>query len=352
MLFDFDLLLRLLGIWLFSTLLTLLTGFLSLKVTHKLGILDVPGSAPHKQHETSTPIGGGLALILSLAIAVTLLGMWRQPQIQSLILPVIVVFIFGLWDDARGLSASQKLIGQTIAAGCLILLGTRVRMFEYSDAFFGGSGPLFLALDYLVTFVWLVGITNAYNLVDSMDGIVVGLSGWASGFFIFILIATGQTELALFCTVLLGCIIGLTFYNVYPARMFLGDSGAQTIGFILAAIAILYTPVGAFQESSWFVPILIFGVPIFDTGLVIFSRLRRKQLVSTSHLDHTYHRLIKLGLSRNHAVIAMHISAQITLAIGFIALYQEPLIANIIFFSVIFVGFGLICLLDQLKYWP
>jgi len=347
-----DLLPNLMEIWVISILVTLLTGFLSLKIATKLGILDVPGSAPHKQHETTTPIGGGLALVFSLVILVTLLGLWRQPQIQSLMLPIIIIFAFGIWDDAYGLSASKKLIGQTLASGCLILLGNRVRIFESSYVFFGGSGPLFLVLDYLLTFVWLVGITNAFNLVDSMDGIVVGLSGWATGFFIIILIATGQIEIALFCAILFGCIIALTFYNVYPAKMFLGDSGAQTIGFVLGAIAVMYNPVGAFQESSWFVPILILGVPIFDTGLVIFSRLRRKKLVSKSYMDHIYHRLIKLGLNRNRAVITIQISAQIILAVGYIALYQEPLIANIIFLSVIIIGFGLICLLDRFKFWP
>jgi len=180
----------------------------------------------------------------------------------------------------------------------------------------------------------------------------VGLSSWAAGFFLLVLISSGQTELALFTSVLFGCLIALTFFNSAPAKMFLGDSGAQTIGFLMAGIAILYTPQGAFQESSWFTPIMFLAVPIFDTALVTFSRIRRGDKFYISHLDHTYHRLIKLGLDSNQGVMLMHLTGLILQAVAITTLFLQPLYANLIFLMVIIVGAVLILVLDRYSFWP
>ena len=121
----------------------------------------------------------------------------------------------------------------------------------------------------------MVGVTNAYNFVDSMDGLAVGLAALTSAFFLLITLASQQDQISIFSTIMLGACLGVFYYNAPPARIFLGDSGAQLLGFILGALAIVYNPIGFSRLASWYIPILLMGVPIFDATLVVLSRLRR-----------------------------------------------------------------------------
>ena len=210
-----------------------------------------------------------------------------------------------------------------------------------------GAGPFYRALNYLVTWLWVVGITNAFNLTDSMDGLSVGLSGWALAFFALATFDSGQLSLSLFSALLLGICLGISYFNRHPAKLFLGDSGAQMLGFFLAAIGMLYTPVGAYQTSSWFVPILLVGVPIFDTSLVFFSRLRRKQAFYQSGRDHTYHRLVQRGMDSGRAVMTMHFTALILECVAFVAVSLAPLLANGIFLVCVLGGVVLFFVLDR-----
>jgi UDP-GlcNAc:undecaprenyl-phosphate GlcNAc-1-phosphate transferase len=184
----------------------------------------------------------------------------------------------------------------------------------------------------------VVGITNAFNFIDSMDGLAVGVSGIAIAFLILVTLGSTQTSLLRLMTLMIGTCVGLFFYNITPARLFLGDSGAQTLGFLLAAIGILFTPVHFPQASSWFLPILILGVAIFDTCLVVFSRLRRGLPIYQAGHDHTYHRLVALGLDSTRAVAVMHMVAIALGCIAFIALNLQPVYANVLFVLVFVAG--------------
>ncbi|MDZ4158893.1 MAG: hypothetical protein U1B80_03795, partial [Anaerolineaceae bacterium] len=132
---------------------------------------------------------------------------------------------------------------------------------------------------------------------------------------------------------------------------FLGDSGTQLLGFLLAGIAILYEPIPTDQASSWFVPILIMGVPIFDTCLVVYSRLRRGVPIYQSNRDHTYHRLVSLGFDKHRSVVIMVTAAVVLDCLAFIALSQTPLIANTIFIASVIIGIIAVFVLDHSKIW-
>ena len=133
-----------------------------------------------------------------------------------------------------------------------------------------------------------------------------------------------------FCTIILGICIGLYFFNSYPAKLFLRDSGAQTFGFILATIAILYNPKIGTQSSTWFVPVMIFFIPLFDLVLVLF-RIRRKKEIYRASQDHTYHRLLTRGLSIHHSVLIMHGASLVLSLIGYLCLNLNMLFSNFIF---------------------
>jgi UDP-GlcNAc:undecaprenyl-phosphate GlcNAc-1-phosphate transferase len=266
-------------------------------------------------------------------------------ELWTIFLPALVVFAIGVWDDFKRLPARVKLVGQLVAAGLLIALGTYVQIIPAQ--FLGLPGQTNIAVNWLITLFWVVGITNAFNFIDSMDGLAVGVSGIAVAFLILVTLGSPQTSLLQLLTLMIGTCVGLFFFNMPPARFFLGDSGAQTLGFLLAAIGIIYTPVQYPQASSWFLPILILGVPIFDTSLVVFSRWRRGLPVYRAGRDHTYHRLAALGLDSARAVAVMHIVAIILGCIAFIALNLAPFYSNLLFGLVLVAGLAAFLFLDR-----
>jgi UDP-GlcNAc:undecaprenyl-phosphate GlcNAc-1-phosphate transferase len=319
---------------------------LSIWIARRTGLMDLPGAAAHKQHARPTPLAGGIALALSGLILLTIFGLWQKP-FSNLIAATAIVFIFGLWDDSRGLSARQKFFGQILASGVLIASGVYVRFLEGLSITFL-SPTILLVLDWVITIFWLVGIANSINLIDSMDGLALGVSAIAFAFFIGMALVAEQNALAKFCGIFFGICIGLYFFNISPSRLFLGDSGAQTLGFILAAVAIIYTPYHLPQASSWFVPILLLGVPIFDTTLVVVSRIKRHKPIFQADRSHIYHRLVRLGLVPARAVLVVHLISLALNILAFIALYLVPWQANLLFGLLVMVGLVVLILLERI----
>jgi len=312
---------------------------LAIKVAIYFRLIDQPNSSPHKIHQHPIPKASGLAIGLAVVSLNLISGNVQSSIIRAILLSSIVIFIFGLWDDTYKLSPQWKLMGQILATIILISQGVQIRML--------GSMTL---LNLALTLVWVIGITNAFNLVDSMDGLVVGLAAIASAFFMLVTVDAGQTALSLLSAILLGSSIGMMYFNALPARTFLGDSGAQFLGFILAALAIAYTPPGLPQPSSWFVPILLLSVPIFDTSLVTISRLKQRKAIYQAGLDHTYHRLVNLGWPPSRAVLTMHLAAILSGCLAFVALPLPPLWANSIFATVLLISVLILFWLE--KKWP
>lgn len=302
-----------------ATLLTLVITPFSIKIARRFQLIDHPYTAPHKVHQNSVPKGGGIALALVVFLLALISGQLGAADTLAILTASVFILMFGIWDDAQGLSAGWKLLGQVLAAAVLIWQGLHIHMFGHTF------------LNIAMTLFWIVGITNAFNLVDSMDGLAVGLAAIAATFFLFVTIDANQLHLTYLSAVLLGGCIGLFYYNTTPAHTFLGDSGAQFLGFMLATLGMAYTPPGLPQPSSWFVPILLLGVPIFDTTLVVIARLRRGAPIYKASQDHVYHRLTQLGMSPAQAVVTMHVAALLIGSLAFVALQLPPLQANLLF---------------------
>lgn len=334
---------------LIAVLITLGLAWLGMRLAYRIHLIDIPGKASHKLHSRPTPMAGGLTLVAAALVGVSLFEIYQDPVIQAVCLASLPVFVFGLWDDYKGLPPLMKLTGQLSGAILLILLGVDVRIFESPQFFIYGQGLLFQSLDWALTLLWVVGITNAFNFVDSMDGLAVGLGATAAAFFALVTLEARQAQLTQFSALILGACIGLYFFNAPPAMLFLGDSGAQTLGFVFAGLAIGYLPPNVNQASSWFAPILLLWLPIFDTILVIFSRWRRKQPIYRAGLDHTYHRLLRLGLAPERAVLSMQIAAMVMSCLAFVGLHQPPFLANAIFGSVFILSGILLLFMEQIK---
>jgi len=222
-----------------------------------------------------------------------------------------------------------------VATIVLIGLGIHVRLF---------STPL---LNHLITIFWIVGVTNAFNFVDSMDGLASGLASITAGFFVLVAFDSGQMTLSSFSAALLGVCGVVYFFTTMPAYLFLGDSGAQFLGFVLGAVAIAYNPVGFLPTQSWYIPVMLVGVPLFDTALVVITRIRRGKPIYQSGLDHTYHRLVAIGMHPNRAVATMHFTAVMLGCLAFIMLSFKPIWANLVFSSVVIAGITILVIFDR-----
>lgn len=322
---------------LFSAAMAFASAPFVIRIAPALGLVDRPGSAPHKVHSDPTPLAGGPVLALSLATAYVILRPATDREVVGILLGAGLLLIWGLLDDRVELGAPQKLVGHFLVAFLLIYVGVQVRITRI------------VWLDIALTIFWVVGLINAYNFVDSMDGLALGLAGIAAAFFMLVTVDSRQPPLANLSAAIFGAAMGTYYFNASPARMFLGDSGAQLLGYLLAAIGIAYVPAGAGlpQGVSWFTPILVMGVPIFDMTLVVVSRLLRRTPVYRAGRDHTYHRLLALGLDPTRSVLVMHLVAVMLGLTAFIALDANVILANVIFAAIALVGLGLLVYLQR-----
>lgn len=319
---------------LLAIVLSVVAAPISISLAWRYKLIDKPGSEAHKIHPLPMPRAGGLIIFFVVVVGSALSGIITSSLIIPILLASVIILAFGVWDDINGILAPWKMLGQLLAALILIWQGVMVHI------------TLIFALDVLITIFWVIGITNAFNLVDSMDGLAVGLGGITSAFLMLGTFHAGQGSLSLFGAILLGCSIGVFYFNFSLSRLFLGDSGAQLLGFTLASLALVYTPPQLPQASSWFVPILLFSIPIFDTTLVTVSRLRRNMPIYKANRDHTYHRLVTLGLPPLKSVFTMHLAAIVVDLLAFLALFLAPVWANVIFVSILLVGLIVVFRLD------
>jgi UDP-GlcNAc:undecaprenyl-phosphate GlcNAc-1-phosphate transferase len=317
---------------LFSLVLALILSPGLIWISVRLGFVDRPGSAAHKQHQTPTPTAGGLVFALSLGLCVVLLQPVIIPGVSSILIGVYSITLLGLVDDYSDLPPIVKLAGQLLIVSVVILLNIQIHITRI------------VWLDILLSYLWMVGIINAFNFVDSMDGLASGLAGIAAAFFMLATRDAQQPHLAVLAAAILGAMIGSFIYLAPPAKMFLGDSGSQALGMALATLGITYTPAqaGLPQGLTWFIPILVLGIPIFDMVLVVISRVRRREPVYLANTDHLYHRIVIAGVQSTRAVAIMQVVAIVLNLAAFIALGTSVLIANTLFVSLCIAG--IVCL--------
>jgi len=270
---------------------------LARQLGRRLGILDQPGA--RKIHTIPIPRLGGVAIYAAFVLALLFFGdRFYVNQVVGIFLGATLVSFLGLWDDRRPLPAWVKLLGQIAAALILLLSGVKIRVLGH---------PL---LNGAATVLWVVFITNSLNLLDNMDGLAGGVAAIASAFFLLLAAMSGQYLVGALAAALLGVCIGFLVYNFNPATIFMGDSGSLFIGFMLAAVGIKLRFPDNVAFVTWMVPVFVLGLPIFDTTLVIVSRLRRgKNPLTNPGKDHTSHRLAHLTGSNREAVLICYLIA-------------------------------------------
>src|SRR5438105_1079238 len=284
----------LLLIFIAALLFVLLATPVMRRLAHRYSVVDAPSA--RKIHSDPVPLLGGAAIYLAVIAGLVLYG--DVPYIEqtaSILLGATLMSMLGVWDDKWGLRPIVKLLGQVVAASIIWYFGVSIQVL-HNDL-----------LNYLSTVLWVVTITNALNLLDNMDGLAGGIGAVVSIFFFLIATLTQQYLVAPLAAVVAGACIGFLYYNFNPASIFMGDTGSLFLGFVLAAVGIKLRFPANTDIVTWMVPVLVLGVPLFDTALVTLSRIRRGVPISRGGRDHFSHRLVAMGLTRREAVLVLYL---------------------------------------------
>lgn len=300
-------------------------------------IIDVPKD-DRRVHNKPIPLAGGMAIYLSFLIS-TIIFVPLTKEVLGLTIGGAIITFAGLIDDIKPLKPSYKLIIQIAVAVILILFGIRIEFITNPfNKLTGMSNIGWLSIP--ATIFWLVGVTNAFNLIDGLDGLAAGTATISCITLFIISILNGRIIAALMTITLAGSIIGFLPYNFYPARVFMGDTGSQFLGFILAAISLQ----GAIKSAAAIavvVPVLALGLPIYDTLIAIIRRYINNKPVMQGDKEHLHHKLLQMGLSQRKVVILMYtinillgiaavIATEISTVYSFIMLF---LVICIVFFT-------------------
>ena len=274
---------------------------LAAQIAFKIKLLDHPDSK--KSHVRPMPLLGGLSIFCAFFTAV-LFATDINNYMYGILIGSTILLVLGIIDDKLGMMPSMKLSGQILVALIAYKSGIRVAAFEdyYVSMFF--------------TCFWIVGITNAFNLLDNLNGLSSGIAGISSIFFGIIALLNSQVYVAVLAFALAGACFGFLKHNFPKARIFMGDSGSLFLGFTLACIAILGSWKTGKVSLSLSLPILVLGYPIFDTTLVTFLRFIEKRSIFLGGKDHSSHILASLGFKKRRAVLLIYI---ICILLGFSA---------------------------------
>lgn len=273
-------------------------------------------------HVAPVPLLGGAAIYTAFVVALLLFGdRFYIRELVAILLGATLISLFGLADDRWGLAAPAKLAGQALAGVVLLLGGTQVQLF---------SQPW---LNWGLTLAWVVGITNALNFLDNMDGLSGGVATIAASFFLLLAAMNEprQVLVGAMAAALIGACAGFLRYNLNPATIFMGDTGSLFLGFILAALAIKLRFPSNIPLVTWMVPVCVLALPIFDTSLVVVGRLRRGvNPFTTPGKDHLSHRLHALGLTRREAVLTCYLLAGACGMVGVYLTQARPIEAYVV----------------------
>jgi len=319
----------------------------------RFGVVALPGG--RHIHGKGIPRLGGLAIaaavvapLVALAAMDTGLSVGIQEQSRlalGYLAGAALITAVGAWDDIRGLAASRKLVAQCVVACFAFWAGFRIDAVQVPWLF----GEIQMGIFALpVTVLWIVGVTNAVNLIDGLDGLAAGVVFFAAATNLTLAVIYGSVLVAALMAALMGALVGFLFFNFNPARIFMGDSGSYFLGFSLATMSLA----GALQKASTavslLVPLVALGLPIFDTAFSVLRRALERRSLFSPDRGHIHHRLLDMGLTHKRAVMLLYgVSLLLTVAALGIALGRSWQVgAGLILFAVVlsslvrFAGYG------------
>ena len=303
---------RLVAYVVLALLVALVVSFLMTPVVktfaYKVGAIDVPKDN-RRMHKVPIPRLGGLAIFIGFMVSILLFAE-ISAEMKSILLGAVIIVVLGVVDDIMALPAMLKFVIQIAAALIPALNGVQILAFSNPNIFSESLYWVLGGLSVPFTVLWIVAITNAVNLIDGLDGLANGVSAISATTMLVIALVGGQTQVSIVLAALVGACVGFMPYNMNPAKMFMGDTGATFLGFILATMSIQ----GLFKYYavvSFVVPFLILGLPIFDTAFAFIRRVAHGQRPMHADRSHIHHRLIDMGLNQKQAVATLYVISAI-----------------------------------------
>jgi UDP-GlcNAc:undecaprenyl-phosphate GlcNAc-1-phosphate transferase len=311
-----------------TLLISVLIAPAIIRLADRYDLYDHPDD-DRRVHRSPVPRIGGIAVFGATALGLLFVflpeSLWHEwmPEQRrffgGVLLGGAVVFVAGLWDDLRGLTPAAKLTAQLVAALIVFQLGFRIETLSV-----GESGMWHLGIFALpLTLLWIAGVTNAFNLIDGMDGLATGIAIVALATTLVVAGVLGNLEVVVVCSALLGALIGFLRYNFNPARIFLGDSGSLFVGFMLAVLSVHGSLKSATAVLA-IVPLFALGIPLLDTSLAIGRRWLRGIPLSGADARHVHHRLLALGLTQRAAAVVLYVSATALAVLGVSLAFAPP----------------------------
>jgi UDP-GlcNAc:undecaprenyl-phosphate GlcNAc-1-phosphate transferase len=289
-------------------------------------LVDLPDL--RKIHSRPVARLGGIAIFAGFMLAVVPL-LWLDSalaevfrtqwlEIAVMFAGASVMFAVGLWDDLHGLRVRTKLLGQLAAAGLVCLAGIHIDRIVVKDLVTLDLGNA----AWLFTFLWIIGVTNAVNLIDGLDGLAAGICAIACGAIAILAVLQGNVILALTMLALFGSLTGFLLFNFYPARIFMGDSGSLFLGFMVAVASVL-TAAKSETLVGFGLPVLVLGIPIFDTLLSILRRFLNRRGIMSPDRGHFHHRLLDRGFQQHHVAVMAYLMTAAGAGVGLALLITQ-----------------------------
>jgi UDP-GlcNAc:undecaprenyl-phosphate GlcNAc-1-phosphate transferase len=313
------------------------------KIAIAQGVLDLPNSA-HKSHKKPVPYLGGVAIIIGVVL-VSYLALisskftWSNFWLATSVLgPAVAMGLVGLWDDLKSLNPLPRFIGQSIAG----LIVAFILVFNENV----GNPTGITGLDVAITVLWIVGICNSINFFDNLDGGAAGTVAITAISLTYLAITGDQYFIAALSVVVAGSTLGFLIWNRTPARIYMGDAGALFLGVLIATLTVRFKPTTDSSITSFAIPVLLLAIPILDTTVAVFSRLRRGVSPFQGGKDHLSHRLIRFGLSRKFTVVVLWLLSAFFCLLAIVISIFNPtnelmfLAAALLLWSVLFLIFS------------
>ena len=325
-------------VYLGSTILAAVITLAVIYIARRLNIVDAPDV--RKVHFRAIPRIGGVAIFVPMMVLIvsvlfldnTIGNKFRdiQPRVIALLSAATFMFLVGLIDDIKGLRARVKLLCQLAAAITVCAFGLRITSVTVSDWFTLNLGWF----SWPLTIFWIVGITNAINLIDGLDGLAAGICAVACGVMVVLSIHFGQPVMAVIMLSLLGALTGFLFFNLNPAKIFMGDSGSLFLGFTLASASVMCA-----AKSQAIVgltlPILALGIPILDTLFSMLRRFLERRSMFSPDRSHFHHRLLELGFCQRHIVLIAYVVTLLVAGLGMFMILTRDVQTVIIFVCIL-----------------
>lgn len=293
------------GVFLVAVIGALLVSPLAIIIAPKIGAIDTPKD-DRRMHAKPMPRFGGLAIFVGISLSLGIF-LWQDTRILGIMLGGLLIYLIGIYDDLKGISPKGKLLGQIFSALIVCAFDVRIMFITNHFAARFGEDHLFMtaAVSWIITVIWIVGITNTINLIDGLDGLAAGIAAIASLSIAYTAYIHGYYLGTMGMLAIAGGALGFLPFNFHPAKIFMGDGGSLLLGYYLAAMSVVQPAKGA-TLLAVLVPMLVLGLPIFDTAFAILRRSINKRPIMEADRGHLHHRIMDSGMGQQRSVLTLY----------------------------------------------